>query len=589
MAFDSGMLYAILREINLRAKDAKLEKIQQPQKDEIVITLHSAISRENVRLAINAGANNPKIGFTDMQKENPAAAPMLCMLLRKQLSGGRFIEARQVGFDRIAELEFLCKDEMGFPVKRIIIVEIMGKYSNLLLTDENKKIITAMKLIDFSTSRMRQILPGMTYEMPPSQDKADIFTISENELSVKLSAASSSMLLSKFILQSFLGISPLVSRELAYRATHSIDTLVGDTLTEKLFLAIKEFRRIFETADFTPTIIYDESGKPVEFCFMNILQYGSSVKTEIFDSFKELLDVYFEKRDLADKIKQRGQDIIKLVNNATSRLAKKIEVQQEELRECAEGETYKLFGDLITANLYMLQRGGSSVRLVNYYSENCEEVEIELDKRLSPAQNAQWYYKKYNKCKNAKRYLTEQIEFAKNELSYLESVSQALKSAETESDLAEIRIELSKSGYASRIHSLKNAKVPPSKPMEFITHGGYRVLCGKNNTQNDILTFKTASKGDIWFHVKGAPGSHVVLFCNGEEPPERDYTEAAVIAATFSGVGERGQVPVDYTRVKNIKKPPASKPGFVTYSTNYTAYVSPSEDLCSRLRVKNSK
>ncbi len=584
MAFDSGMLCAILREINTRARDAKVEKIQQPQKDEIVITLHSAQNRENLRLSINAGANNPKIGFTEMQKENPAAAPMLCMLLRKQLGGGRFIEARQIGFDRIAELEFACKDEMGFAVKRFLIVEIMGKYSNLLLTDENKRIITALKMIDFSTSRLRQILPGMTYETPPAQNKADIFSVTEAELSGKICDADGSLPLAKFILNSFLGISPLVSRELCYRATGRTDTSLDNTLTSDVYKAISDFRSVFDSNSFTPTIVYDEADKPIEFCFMKIKQYGDGVKTESFESFGSMLDVYFEKRDLADKIKQRGQDIIKLVSNATSRLNKKIDLQTEELAECAEGETFKLYGDLITANLYALKRGDSVCKLINYYSENCEEIEIELDTRLSPAQNAQRYYKKYNKCKNAKHYLTEQIDAAREELRYLESVSQALQSAETESDLAEIRLELAKSGYASRMHSLKTGKVPPSKPLEFVTTNGYRVVCGKNNTQNDILTFKTASKGDLWFHVKGAPGSHVVMFCDGEEPPEIDYTEAAVIAATYSGVGERGQIPVDYTRVKNIKKPPASKPGFVTYSTNYTAYVEPSDKLCESLR-----
>lgn len=589
MAFDSGMLYAILHEINDLAKDAKVEKVQQPQKDEIVITLHSATNRENYRLSINAGANNPKIGFTDMQKENPASAPMLCMLLRKQLSGGKFISAKQLGFDRIAELEFACKDEMGFTVKRFIIVEIMGKYSNFVLTDENRKIITALKMIDFSTSRLRQILPGMIYETPPAQEKSDIFSITENDLSVMLSEKDGTTPLSKFILNGFLGISPLVSREIAFRATGKIDSTVECVLTSNLWKEILNFRELFLNNSFKPTIIYDDTDKPIEFCFSEIKQYGASVKTEVFDSFGKMLDAYFEKRDLADKIKQRGQDIIKLLSNATSRLQKKIDIQSEELSECAEGEKFKLCGDILTANLYALQRGAKSVRLINYYSDNCEEIEIELDTKLSPAQNAQRYYKKYNKCKNAKRYLTEQISIAEGELAYLNTVSQALQSAETEADLAEIRLELSKSGYASRMHSLKNSKVPQSKPLEFITTNGYRILCGKNNTQNDLLTFKLASKGDLWFHAKGAPGSHVILFCDGEEPPEKDYTEAATIAATYSALSESGQVSVDYTRIKNIKKPPASKPGYVTYSTNYSAYVVPNEKLCESLRVKSKK
>ncbi len=585
MAFDSGMIFAVVCEINARAKDAKVEKIQQPQKDEIVITLHSAATRENLRLTINAGANNPKIGFTEMQKENPSAAPMLCMLLRKQLGGGKLIEARQIGFDRIVELEFACRDEMGFAVTRLLIVEIMGKYSNLLLTDGDKRIITALKMIDFSTSRLRQILPGMTYELPPAQDKQDVFALTEGTLSAMLAEKDGSLPLSKFLLNSFLGISPLTAREIAYRATGRTDTPLEDVLTAPLWNVISEFRALFANGDFLPTILYDENAKPIEFSFMDIRQYGTSLRAEHLESFGKLMDTYFEKRDLADRIKQRGQDIIKLVSNATARLQKKVALQRSELAECAEGEKFKLYGDLLIANLYALQRGAKNARVVNYYSEDCEEIDIEIDTRLTPAQNAQRYYKKYNKCKNAKHYLTEQIAAAESELSYLETVSQALQNAETEADLSEIRHELAKSGYASRMHAFKTAKMPPVKPMEFRTSGGYRVLCGKNNIQNDHLTFKMAVKGDLWFHTKGAPGSHVVLFCDGEEPSERDYTEAATIAATYSAYGEGGQIPVDYTRIKNVKKPPAAKPGYVTYSTNYTAYVIKDEKLCESLRV----
>lgn len=585
MAFDSGMIFAVVSEINSRAQDAKVEKIQQPQKDEIVITLHSSVSRENLRLAINAGANNPKISFTDTQKENPASPPMLCMLLRKQLGGGKLVGARQIGFDRIVELEFATRDEMGFAVTRYIIVEIMGKYSNLLLTDENKRIITALKTIDFSTSRMRQVLPGMTYELPPAQDKNDIFACCEKDLASIMLSVDGTMPLSKFILGKFLGISPLVSRELAYLATGNTDTPIEDVLTEKLWNAIRFYRGIIENKTFLPTLVYDENEKPIEFNFFNVTHYGTNMRVEHFDSFSALIDAYFEKRDLADRIKQRGQDIIKLVTNATARLQKKIEVQKEELRECADGEKFKLYGDLLTANLYAIKRGAKEAIVQNYYSENCENVVIELDSRLTPAQNAQRFYKKYNKCKNAKKYLTEQIEIAYSELAYLETVTQSLERAETENDLAEIRRELSQSGYASRMTSFKAVKNVSVKPLEFRTSSGYRVLCGKNNIQNDHITFKLASKLDLWFHVKGAPGSHVVLLCNGDEPSEKDYTEAATIAATYSSL-DGGQIAVDYTRVKNVKKPPAAKPGYVTYATNYTAYVASDEKMCDALKLK---
>ena len=586
MAFDAGMMRAVVWEINRAAKDARVEKIQQPQKDEIVITLHSAAQRSDLRLSINAGANNPKLGFTAVAKENPAAAPMLCMLLRKQLGGGKLVQARQIGFDRVCELEFASRDEMGFAVTRYLIVEIMGKYSNLLLADENKKIITALHLVDFSTSRLRQILPGMTYELPPAQDKADLFTTDCPTLAAYLAAADASLPLHKFILGRFLGISPLVARELAFRATGRTDTPVGEVRTDALFAAFADFIRIFAENDYVPTLVYGEDDTPVEFCFTELRQYGAGAKTERFPTFGALLDAYFGKRDLAEKIKQRGQDIIHLLSHANARLERKLDVQREELAACDEGETYRLYGDLITANLYQLKRGAETAALPNYYSENCETVIVPLDTRLTPAQNAQRYYKKYNKIKNARVVLTEQIALSEAELRYLATVAAALERAETESDLAEIRHELAVSGYGSRMRGYKPGKNAPVKPMEFRTSGGYRVLCGKNNMQNEFVTFRAAGKLDLWFHVKGCPGSHVVLICDGEEPPERDYTEAATIAATYSKAADGGLVPVDYTRVKNVKKPPASKPGYVPYSTNYTAYVARDEKLCERLRVK---
>lgn len=586
MAFDAGMMRAVVSEINRMAAEARVEKIQQPQKDEIVLTLHSAAQRESLRLAINAGANNPKLGFTAAQKENPAAAPMLCMLLRKQLGGGKLVAARQIGFDRVARLEFACRDEMGFAVTRFLIIEIMGKYSNLLLTDESDKIITALHLVDFSTSRLRQVLPGMTYELPPAQDKRDIFAADGQSLCELLSVCDGSLPLHKFILNTFLGISPLVARELAFRAAGRVDAAVGETDAKSLAATFADFKRIFDENDFTPTLVCGADGTPAEFCFTDLFQYGKGAAVEHFPSFGALLDAYFGKRDLAERIKQRGQDIIHLLSHANARLSKKLDLQRGELAACAEGETFKLWGDLITANLYQLKRGAAKVALPNYYSEACETVEVPLDTRLSPAQNAQKYYKKYNKSKNARVVLTEQIAAAEAELRYLETVSAALERAETESDLAEIRHELSQSGYASRMRNYKPGKTAAVKPMEFQTSGGYRVLCGKNNTQNDFVTFRAAGKLDLWFHVKDRPGSHTVLLCDGDEPPERDYTEAAVIAATYSKAGDGGLVPVDYTRVKNVKKPPAAKPGYVTYSTNYTAFVARDEKLCEKLRVK---
>ena len=584
MAFDSGMLFAIVDEIDRYAAEARVEKIQQPQKDEIVLTLYSAALHDHLRLCINAGANNPKIAFTGQNKENPASAPLFCMLLRKQLGGGKLCRATQYGFERVAELEFACRDEMGFAVTRYLIAEIMGKYSNLILTDGDHKILSALRPVDFSTSRRRQILPGMRYELPPAQDKQNLFQISNSELETAFSACEGSQRLSNFILGNFLGISPLVARELAFAAAGKTDANCAEVSCERVCAVLEDFKNTLLSRSFLPTLVYDTDGKPIEYCFMDIRQYGAAAAAH-FETFSALLDAYFEKRDLAEKIKQRGQDIFRLLSNAESRLHRKLDIQRTELADCAAAEQYKLYGDLLTANLYAIRRGQDVAVLQNYYDENGGSVEIPLDTRLSPSQNAQKYYKKYNKCKNAKKVLTEQIEIAEGELAYLATVAVSLEHAETESDLAEIRAELAHSGYAQRLHTSKIQKTPAGKPLEFRTSGGYTVFCGKNNTQNDKLTFRVAAKNDLWFHVKSAPGSHVILLCNGDEPSERDYTEAATIAATHSGASGGGQVAVDYTRVKNIKKPPASRPGYVTYSTNFTAYVIPSEALCAKLAV----
>lgn len=586
MAFDAGMLRAALHELNAAA-DARVEKVQQPQKDEIVLTLHSAALRENLRLVINAGANSPKMYVTALQKENPAEAPMLCMLLRKQIGGGRFVYARQIGFDRVAELEFSGRDEMGFAVTRFLIVEIMGKYSNLFLTDQNKKIIAAMRWVDFSTSRRRQILPGMTYSLPPEQGKNDIFALTEDGLSLMLAGCETSMPLWRFILSHFCGVSPLVARELAYRCAGAVDAALEMVVPERLFVVLLQFRTCLEKMDFQPSLVSDAEGVPFEFCFMDILQYGDMARVSYFSSVGALLDAYFQKRDAAERIRRRGQDIAHLLSGARARLGRKLEIQREELAACAGGDAYKLYGDLITANLYAIRRGMEQVRVQNYYSEAAEEMTIALDPRLTPAQNAQRMYKKYTKSKNAKVYLSEQIRLAEEELRYLDTVAEALERAETESDLNEIRQEMAQSGYAARTPAAKNAKRPSAmQPMEFRSVSGYRILCGKNNLQNEYITFRAAEKNDLWFHVKGRPGAHVVLLCSGAEPSEEDYTQAATIAATYSSAGVQGQIPVDYTRVKNVKKTPSSRPGYVTYSTNFTAYVHGDVKFCEQFRVK---
>ena len=495
------------------------------------------------------------------------------MLLRKHLTGARLSAARQLGFERAAEFEFETRDEMGFETKKYLIVEIMAKCSNLIFCDANRRITAALKTVDFSVSQKRQVLPGMRYELPPAQE-GKISPFDETEQGFSKKRSESDLPDDRFIMTFYSGISPLVARELAFKARNT-----------GLWIAFSDLCSDIRCKRFVPVLIKDRSDKPIEYSFMTIGQYGKDATSVTLSSFSELIDGFYAKKSMGERIRQRSADILRLLTNAETRIRKKIAIQTADLEACAGKEKFRQTGDLITANLYRLKQGDKTVELVNYYSEEMETVKIELDTRLTPSQNAQKYYKKYAKSKSAEVALIRQLELSKAELQYIDTVFDSLTKAETEADLAEIRRELHSSGYASKMKSYsEQKKIPHSKPMEFLTSGGYRVLCGKNNSQNDELTFKLASKGDLWFHVKGIPGSHVVLFCDGEEPDAKDFTEAATIAAVYSKAPEGQKVEVDYTRIKNIKKPPASKPGFVTYQTNYSAYVDPNEKLVSSLR-----
>lgn len=582
MAFDAGMVRALVNELNIKLKGARVDKIQQPEKEEIVFTLRA--DRENVRLSVSSGANNPRVNITSVIKENPTAAPMFCMLLRKHLSSARILSIEQYEFERVVEIAFECRDEMGFLCTRYIIAEIMGKYSNIIFCDENKKVISAIKPVDFTTSSKRQVLAGMAYEYPPKQDKVSPLSISESDFYTLYNNTYSEKKISGFITETFLGISQIVAREIAYRSTDNIDSLLSDTTPEAVWSAFSAYVDIVKTNNFTPVLLKN-GDLPTEFCFMPIKQFSDGCQSVVCSSFSELIDEYYVKKERVNHIKQITAELNKFLSTNESRVLKKISIHEDEIKKAKESLNYKNLGDIITANIYMLKRGDTKVKLWDYSCDDPVEKEIVLDSRLSPSQNAQRYYKRYNKAKTAIEILNQQLKNDKTELEYIRSVSDALSRVESESDLEEIRRELKLSGYSvkSKNNSKTNTKV---QPFEFKTTNGYTVLCGRNNLQNELLTFKTAEKSDYWFHIKNVAGSHCIMVCNGEEPPEIDFTEAAVIAATHSKAQSGENVAVDYTFVKNIKKLPASKPGMVTYKTNWTAYVTPDEKLCEKLRVR---
>ncbi len=586
MAFDAGMLACALSELRKTALGARIEKVYQPEKDEILLQMRSFEGGK--RLLINAGSNNPRICFSEIPKENPQNPPMFCMLLRKYLQGAKLSEITQAGFDRVAFLGFDTRDEMGFECKRYLIVELMGKYSNLIFADENKKIISALRTTDFSFDSVRQLIAGVTYTLPSAVGKTDPLTLTREEFDSLFASAPKEKPCDKFLVSTFMGLSPVVAREIVFASTGHTDTPVQYCFADIIYKELSRVTDIIKNESFSPCLITNGE-ESVEYSFIPLYQYGSYERKDIA-SAGSLLDAFFESRDNKQRVHQRASDILRLLTNAESRIKKKLDLQKAELRACEEGDTYRKYGDLITANLYRLQQRTSFAELEDYESMdengNCPTVRIALDSRLSPAANAQRFYKKYAKTKTAKVELAKQIALGESELEYIYTVFEALTKAEAPADLIEIRNELYQAGYASRMKSY----VAPHKQkaptvMQFETPDGMRVLCGKNNLQNEYITHKLAEKQDYWFHAKQTPGSHVLLVTEGREPTDLDFTTAAEIAAHYS-TAEGANIAVDYTLAKHIKKPAGARPGYVIYHTNWTAYVTPNAEKIAALRKK---
>ena len=587
MAFDAGFLAAVTAEIKRVGLGGRIEKVYQPERDTVVLQMRTFEGGN--RLLINAGSANPRIGFTAINMENPQNPPQFCVLLRKHLSAAKLTDVRQIGFERVVVLEFETRDEMGFPCVRRLIAEIMGKYSNLIFADEKDKILAVLRPVDFTTSSKRQVLPGMRYELPPAQEKIDPREYSAHDFFALLSAAGD-IPVDKWITRSFLGVSAVVAREMALPIQDKSACELTEDEQQGLFDRFSGIYAALQIGESVPCIAYDEADKPVEYAFMPLLQYHHK---RDFKSPSALLDEWFGTRDKEARVKQRAADILRLVTNAKNRILHKLEAQRGELSLCEKGEEYKRAGDLITANCYLLERGMTKAKLIDYndYREDGSfgEVEVELDSRLSPTANAQRYFKRYAKSKTAKVELSKQIAQGEAELAYLETVKTAMDTAETPTDLMEIREELARAGYASRGKAVQMGSRKAHAPAyaEFRTTNGYRVLCGKNNLQNEYITHKVAERSDFWFHAKNTPGSHVIMLLEGrEEPPSEDFTEAASIAALYSEAAGAPMTEVDYTTVRHLKKAPGGKPGFVIYHTNWSAVVSPDKDKIAAMRIK---
>lgn len=582
MAFDAGMVAHVAKEIKAATLGGKVEKIYQPQRSEIVISVRCGGG--NRKILIDVGSSNARMNLTSMKIDNPATPPMFCMMLRKHFSGAKISDVVQLGFERALRITFDAYDELGFSSHKHLIVEIMGTYSNLILTDCEDRVIGAAKQIDFSMSHKRQIIAGIKYEMPPVQNKRDPLTVTREEFQNIAAEANEDTPAEKFIIANFSGIAPVVAKEIAYRSCGSAEGTLHDCrkkIADEFFELVETVKRV----DGKPYIVYFDKGRPLEYSFIPLEHYGDGAVIEELSSFGELIDRFFFTRAENERLHHRASDVQRILSNAEKRISKKLSILHTELAACEESEKYRLWGDLITANIYRIEKGAASVTLENYYDE-MTPVTIKLDTRFTPAQNAQKYYKKYAKLKSAKEHLTEQIALAEKENDYVKTVGFALSRAETEREISEIRTELHESGYASRMRgAVDKRRITPSYT-EYKTSGGFTLICGKNNLANDHITFKLADKNDWWFHVKGQPGCHVLLKCGSEEPSETDFTEAATVAAANSKAPEGIAVEVDYTKARYVKKPPAAKPGYVIYHTYYSTRVVSDKALADSLIVK---
>ena len=593
MPLDALCLSGVVHELNTALSGAKVDKIYQPGRDEIVLALRSQ-RQGNVRLLLSANPSHPRAYLTQLPLENPDKPPMFCMLLRKHLSGARLLGVEQAHLERVAFFRFEALNELGDRVERKLALEAISHHANLLLLDGEDRILDCVRRSDSgldlsSGSAARLLQPGMFYRLPPAVDKADPLAAGREELERLLAAAPEESQADRWLLDTFAGLSPLVCRELAFQAGGSTDVRLhqlGAAGRGALLDQVVRLQERVSSRAYDPVMI-SLNGRPKDFSFLPVGQYQGAAEVREYSTFSLLLDDFFAQRDQQERVRQKGQDLIRLVTNARDRTARKIGNQEKELAATRDRDRLRQLGDILTSNFWQMEKGMARLRAVNFYDPEGKEIDIRLDPLLTPQQNAAKYYKDYNKAKTAEEMLTIQLEKGRKELDYLNSVLEAISLAEGERDLAEIRQELADTGYLRAGKTAKQrSKRVSSKPMEFLSTSGLRISVGKNNSQNDLLTCKLAGKGDIWFHTQKIHGSHVILWTEGRQPDLQSLNEAAALAAWFSQARDSGKVPVDYTPVRYVKKPGGARPGMVVYTTYETAWVAPDGELAKKLRVK---
>lgn len=573
MAFDGITIAAMVRELNNNLAGGRINKIAQPEGDELMITARGTEGQK--RLLLSASASLPLIYFTEKNKVSPLTAPNFCMLLRKHIGSARIAGIRQPGLERVVEFDLEHLNELGDPCKKVLILELMGKHSNLIFCDDKNMILDSIKHVSSHMSSVREVLPGREYFITKTQDKWDPLTITQEEFLEHVCKKPVSA--AKALYSSLTGLSPVIAEELCYRA--SIDgndamLSLNEVSCVHLYHTLQRMMEDVKEGNFTPNIIY-RGEEPVEYGVFPFQQYGPEYRSVAFDSVSSMLETYYASKNILTRIRQKSADLRKIVQTALERNRKKLILQQKQMKDTAKKDKYKVYGELINTYGYSLPEGSRSLQALNYYTN--EEITIPLDETLTPAQNSKKYFDRYTKLKRTEEALTTQIADTESEIEHLESISNALDIARSESDLSQIKEELTQYGYIKRHYSgKKGTKMQAkSKPFHYISSDGFDIYVGKNNFQNDELTFKFATGNDWWFHAKKMAGSHVVVKTKDGELPDRTFEEAGRLAAYYSKGRTAPKVEIDYIQKKHVKKPGGAKPGFVVYYTNYSLMAEP--------------
>ncbi|AOY77378.1 Rqc2 family fibronectin-binding protein [Clostridium formicaceticum] len=587
MALDGLVTSALVHEFQSLLSFNRIEKIYQPEADEIIILLRG--QGKNLKLLLSVNSNYPRVHFTNISKENPATPPSFCMLLRKYLQGGKIVAITQPNFERIIKFKIETLDELNMVKSRELIIEMMGRHSNIILIDcETNKILDSIKRISFDVSRYRQVLPSLQYTMPPSKNKYNPLEVYDFEAFHVVLLQDLQYSVEKSLYHAFIGISPLVAREICFIAKIEGDMPLSQLSTDALHRLYKSFSALFQrlqSHDYRPYLFLDTNHqKYVDFSIIEITHLSLYQKQEL-SSISEMLEVFYRNRDAQQRMKQKSYDLRKSITTKLDRLYNKVQNLHQDLKNAKKADTYKLKGDLLTAHLYQIQKGDENAEVLNYYDENQSILKIQLDKRLSPSQNAQSYYKKYNKAKNALLEVDKQLKKAKEEIDYLEQIVINIDQSTYLSDLEEIHSELIETGYLKKRVTKKSImNFKKTGYLKYMSSDGFEILVGKNNKQNDEITLKIADKDDLWFHIKDMPGSHVLLKTTGQPYSETAVLEAAILAAYYSKAKNATKVAVDYTTKKNVRKPKGAKPGMVIYDSYTTILVDGDEKSVSRIK-----